>query len=122
MSVLSTARRGRGGRNTVVPRGEPCTTLVAMSYVHDGMCEQCGRDAKVQHVSFAYNVGLLVMRFHKTIQGALCKSCASSTGWKYFLVSFFFGWWGVISFFFNFVCLATNVSNLLKLRNYPPEA
>jgi hypothetical protein len=92
-----------------------------MHAIVSGTCQQCAADAPVQYLSFWFNIGLLVMRFHKKMEGQFCHACASSIGWKYFLTSFFLGWWGVISFFFNFFCVGNNIVNLLKLRNYPKQ-
>lgn len=72
-------------------------------------CQCCGRSAPTKKVSFMWNVGVLVMRFHKTLAGNLCKRCISKTFWEYMLITTFFGWWGIISFFVNLVAIPMNL-------------
>jgi hypothetical protein len=74
-------------------------------------CQRCGRHAPVKQVTFMQNVGLLVIRFPKTVSGRLCKRCISSCFWSMTAISFFFGWWGVISFFYTLVSIPTNIVN-----------
>ena len=72
-------------------------------------CQCCGRNAPTKNVSFMWNVGVIVMRFHKTLAGHLCKRCISKTFWEYSLITFFFGWWGIISFFVSLIALPMNM-------------
>jgi len=44
------------------------------------ICEACGIESATKHVEYHQNIGALIMRFHKTIEGELCKSCVH----KYF--------------------------------------
>lgn len=73
-----------------------------------GVCEACGVVGPTKHVNIMYNVGALVVRFHKTMNGQLCKRCISDYFWKYSLTTMFFGWWGVISFVVSLITLPVN--------------
>src|ERR1700722_17107277 len=61
------------------------------------LCQSCGIEAPTKYVQFRQNIGMLVMRKHRTIKGNLCKPCMN----KYFrnmtLTTFFLGPWGTIS-------------------------
>ncbi len=61
------------------------------------LCQSCGIEAPTKYVEFRQNIGMLVMRRHRTIKANLCKPCMS----KYFrnmtLTTFFLGPWGTIS-------------------------
>jgi len=39
------------------------------------ICQACGVEAPTKQVEFRQNIGALIMRFHRTIKGQLCKSC-----------------------------------------------
>lgn len=80
----------------------------AYAHAASGMCEACGVLGPTKHVNITYNVGALVVRFHKTKSGQLCKRCISDTFWRYSLTTMFFGWWGVISFVVSLVTLPMN--------------
>lgn len=73
-----------------------------------GVCEACGVVGPTKQVNITYNVGALVVRFHKTMSGQLCKRCISDYFWRYSLTTMFFGWWGVISFVVSLVTLPVN--------------
>jgi hypothetical protein len=82
-------------------------------------CQACGRHAPTQNVTFMQNVGLLVIRFPRTIRGFLCRTCIDQYFWRYTLITFFFGWWGVISFFYSLVSIPVNISNFVSSRKLP---
>lgn len=79
-----------------------------------GVCEACGVQGETKHVNIMYNVGMLVVRFHKTMNGHLCKRCISDYFFRYSLTTMFFGWWGVISFFVSCVTLPMNLYYFLS--------
>jgi hypothetical protein len=68
-----------------------------------------------------WNVGVLVMRFHKTLNGNLCKRCVSSKFWEYMAITSIFGWWGVISFFVNLVAIPMNLISYFGAWGLPDE-
>ena len=67
------------------------------------------------------NIGVLIMRFPKTVQGFLCKRCISKYFWNMTLVSFFFGWWGLISFFYTLFSIPQNIVVFLGTRDLADE-
>lgn len=74
-----------------------------------GACRACGAFAPTKYVEFHQNIGGFVVRFHKSMKGALCKSCIHRYFWEYTGLTLFAGWWGVISFFVTPVFLVNNV-------------
>jgi hypothetical protein len=70
-------------------------------------------------VTFFQNIGLLVMRLSQTTRGLLCKKCIDETFLRTSLISFFFGWWGVISFFVTLFTLPLNVVTWLRSLSLP---
>src|SRR3989442_701873 len=55
-----------------------------------GQCEACGVHGETKHVNITYNVGMLVVRFHKTMNGNLCKRCIGDYFFRYSLTTMFF--------------------------------
>lgn len=90
-----------------------------MQHAHGSHCQRCGRQAPVKYVTFLQNVGVVIMRFSKTVRGNLCKRCISQCFWNMTLITFFFGWWGVISFFTSLVAIPTNIASYLGARSLP---
>ncbi|HYQ45374.1 MAG TPA: hypothetical protein VER11_25485 [Polyangiaceae bacterium] len=82
-------------------------------------CQKCGELRPVKHVQFQQNIGLLIVRFPKTLSGALCKPCISGVFWEYTLITLFLGWWGVISFFSTLIAIPTNIVQFIQSRSLP---
>ena len=82
-------------------------------------CDTCRRHAPTKQVTFMQNIGCIVIRFPKTIRGNLCRLCISRFFWRYTLITFFFGWWGVISFFYSLVSIPTNIVGFIGARSLP---
>ncbi|MBC8351398.1 MAG: hypothetical protein H8E66_05395 [Planctomycetes bacterium] len=61
-------------------------------------CQKCGIEAPTKYVAFYQNIGALVMRFSRSMEGNLCKSCIHSTFWSYTGITVLIGWLGIISF------------------------
>ncbi len=57
-------------------------------------CVSCGEDGPTRHVAFYQNIGMIVARASKTVEGNLCKKCIDSVFWRFTLTTFFLGWWG----------------------------
>ena len=76
-------------------------------------CQSCNANVPTKHVVFLQNIGAFFMRFHKRCEGNLCKSCVSKYFWEYTLITLFFGWWGVISFFVTPFFLINNLVRYL---------
>jgi hypothetical protein len=77
-------------------------------------------EAPTKHVAFYQNIGLLVMRFSNTIDGNLCKSCIHKYFWKYTLITFFLGWWGIILFIVTIFFLLNNIGRYLFCLGMEP--
>ena len=56
-------------------------------------CQACGAQAPTKQVSFSQNIGLVIVRFGRTVRGELCRACIDSNFWSMTLISLFFGWW-----------------------------
>ena len=82
-------------------------------------CQACSASAPTKHVTFHQNVGFIILRFPSSISGQLCKACINRYFWKMSLISFLFGWWGVISFFWPLVTLPMNVITYLGALSLP---
>src|SRR5689334_16911368 len=82
-------------------------------------CQLCGADAPTKYVTFMQNIGVIVMRFHSTTRGHLCRRCIDSTFWTKTLITLFAGWWGIISVIFTPIILVTNVVNYLGALSLP---
>ena len=82
-------------------------------------CQACAANAPTKQVSFHQNVGLIILRFPSSIKGALCRACIDKYFWKMSLISLFFGWWGVISFFWTLFTLPMNVITYLGALSLP---
>lgn len=83
-------------------------------------CDVCGNRDETVDTAFHQNIGLLVLRFGTETRGAMCSSCLHSTFWRNTLITLFFGWWGIISFFVTLFILPMNVVNYVQaLMNFP---
>jgi hypothetical protein len=82
-------------------------------------CERCGAEAPCMRVTLFQNVGAVILRFTSTVSGMLCKRCIDACTVRMSAISFFFGWWGVISFFVNAVTLPLNVVTWLRSLSLP---
>lgn len=79
-----------------------------------GACQACGREGPTKQVTLMQNIGVLVIRFPKTLSGHLCKFCIDHNFFKMTLITSLFGWWGVISFFYTLVSLPVNFVARMK--------
>jgi hypothetical protein len=77
------------------------------------ICQSCGVEAPTKYVAFYQNIGALVMRFHKSIEGNLCKRCIHKYFWEFTPITFFAGWWGTISLFVTPCFLLNNTFRYL---------
>ncbi|MFO0685455.1 MAG: hypothetical protein U0234_25575 [Sandaracinus sp.] len=82
-------------------------------------CQICGANAPTRSVSFSQNVGAVVLRFSRTVSGNLCRSCIDSTFWRMTLITLFFGWWGILSFFTTLFILPSNIGQYLGALSLP---
>jgi hypothetical protein len=82
-------------------------------------CQCCGVEAPTQYVEFFQNIGAIVVRFHKSIKGNLCKNCIDQYFWEYTMISLVAGWWGFISFFMTPFVLLNNIIRYLGTQKLP---
>lgn len=83
-------------------------------------CDRCKRTAPVDYVTLEQNIGLVVFRIPKRFRGYLCRTCSAHVFWRMTLITFFLGWWGVISFFVTFAVLYRNAVTYARTRALPP--
>jgi hypothetical protein len=85
-------------------------------------CQLCHRNAEVRQVTLMRNIGVLVIRFPRTLSGLLCRHCVDKYFWEYTAVTMFLGWWGLISFVYTLIALPTNFVGYLRTRSLPAPA
>jgi hypothetical protein len=61
------------------------------------ICQACGIEAPTRQIKFHQNIGMLVMRRSRWINGKLCKRCIHANFWKMTATTLFLGPWGTIS-------------------------
>jgi hypothetical protein len=84
------------------------------------ICQSCGIEAPTKYVAFYQNIGALLVRFSKSVEGELCKSCIHRYFWSFTGVNLFFGWWGTISFLVTPFFVLNNVFRYLTCLPMPP--
>ena len=77
------------------------------------VCEACGARKPTHRVEFRQNVGLVLLRLSKTVEGRLCPDCIEKNFWSMTLVTLVAGWWGVISLFLTPIFLIINFVSYL---------
>jgi hypothetical protein len=82
-------------------------------------CQACQVPAATRFVTLRQNIGALVMRFPRSVQGAMCRDCIGRYFWRYTLTTLFLGWWGVISFFCTLAWIPTNIVTFISSRSLP---
>lgn len=82
-------------------------------------CQVCQRQAPTAHVTLLRNIGLLVARNFTKTEGWMCRDCARDKWLSETLLTFFLGWWGVISFFVNWVAVINNLAQAPKVFSIP---
>jgi hypothetical protein len=70
-------------------------------------CDSCGR-SPARPITVRRHVGLLVLQQFVTVKVTACRSCGRSLIGRFTARTLWQGWWGVISFFFNWFVLAAN--------------
>jgi hypothetical protein len=77
------------------------------------MCQSCGVEAPTKYVAFYQNIGLLVVRLSKSIEGELCKKCINKYFWEFTLINCTLGWWGLLSLIMTPFLVGNNVIRYL---------
>ena len=75
--------------------------------------------AVTKNVALYQNIGLLILRLAKTVEGSLCRRCIRTVFWEFTLITCFAGWWGLISFFYTPFILINNVVRFIGSRGLP---
>lgn len=74
-----------------------------------GRCQVCGQTRSITPAKFDRNIGMLVLRQTRSIQGNMCKSCLGNKFWEYTGLNLLLGPWGMISLVVTPIYLITNV-------------
>lgn len=85
-------------------------------------CQSCGLPVETKYVEFYENVGMIIMRQHRSVKGNFCKSCIDYYFWNLTGKTMLLGWWGVFSFIISpFILLNNLIRFVFTLRmNKPP--
>ena len=84
-------------------------------------CQSCGERRPTRHVVFYQNIGMVIMRSSKTVDGELCKDCIHQVFWKFTLVTLVFGWWGMISLIVTPLFLINNIARFVGTIGMKPH-
>lgn len=84
------------------------------------ICQNCGIEAPTKYVAFYQNIGALVVRFSKSIEGELCKSCIHRYFWSFTGINCTLGWWGYISLVVTPFFILNNVFRYATCLTMPP--
>lgn len=82
-------------------------------------CHVCGANAPTEEVALRQNIGMLVMRQAKSVEGALCKRCIDSHFWPFTITTLVVGWFGVISMIVAPIYIVINVYHFARTRSLP---
>jgi hypothetical protein len=83
------------------------------------ICQGCGIEAPTRHVIFLQNIGMLVMRTHRKINGMMCKNCVHKHFWKMTTTTLFLGPWGYISIIVSPFFILNNLVRYLGCLGMP---
>ena len=84
------------------------------------ICQSCGIEAPAKHVEFHQNIGALVMRYHKSVKGNLCKRCVHKNFWSLTGTTVAIGWLGTISIILAPCFVINNLVRYLGALGMPP--
>lgn len=62
------------------------------------------------------NVGLVIIRRSFKVGSPLCRTHGMATSKEYLGKTLLFGWWGLISFFYNFFAVGSDISAYFAFR------
>ena len=86
-----------------------------------GRCQVCGNMRQTSEVKFHHNIGMIVLRQTRSIQGNMCKTCMRSKYWEFMGKNLLLGPWGIISVIVTPIYMVTNtvtyVSGARKLSD-----
>ena len=97
------------------------TVAVGNPAAATGRCQICGSMRQTSQVKFHHNIGMIVLRQTRSIQGNMCKTCLRSKYWEYMGKNLLLGPWGIVSLVVTPIYMVTNtvsyVSSSRKLRD-----
>ena len=76
-------------------------------------CEVCGRTPAAQ-LTLRRHVGMLIMQKFYRIKPTLCREHGRQVAREWLTKTLVQGWWGIVSFFVNFVAVGTDIAALRK--------
>ena len=107
---------------TAVPSGSPETrpfpATPTAGVVTQGGCQVCGR-GPAQWFTVRRHVGMLLLQKFYKANALLCRDHAIPVVKEYLGKTLVQGWWGVISFFVNFVVVGQDLGQLVKAKKMP---
>jgi hypothetical protein len=95
----------------VEPYSEP---LSVHEHLAAETCESCGR-RPARRVTVRRHVGLFYLQRFVTVKTVACRACGRRLVRDFTLRTLAQGWWGLISFFFNWFVLGANTVAWLRL-------
>ncbi len=81
-------------------------------------CQECGAQPAIR-IGLVRLIGLVLIFTWQSVSGAFCRDCGLRRCKEMTLVSLVMGWWGVISFFLNWIILTINIIQWVRLAAMP---
>ena len=78
-----------------------------------GICRLCHRPGPTRPVVFRQNIGVILVRLTRRVEGPLCRGCIESSFSDMTLTTFFAGWWSLTSLFVTPFILVSNIAEYL---------
>jgi hypothetical protein len=75
-----------------------------------GRCQVCGNMRQTNEVKSHHNIGMIVLRQTRSIQGNMCKTCMGSKYWEFMGKNLLLGPWGIISVIVTPIYMVTNTA------------
>jgi hypothetical protein len=88
--------------------------MVVTADIAPHTCDSCGR-SPARSITVRRHVGLLILQQFFTMRVTACRSCGRTLVGRWTRQTLWQGWWGIISFFFNWFVLAANAVAWRKL-------
>jgi hypothetical protein len=82
----------------------------------DPSCDGCGLSGELKRVQLYENVGMLILRNHRSVTGNFCKNCIDYYFWSFTGKTTFLGWWSPMSLIFTPFILFNNYLIFLSTR------
>jgi hypothetical protein len=95
------------------PQNKPIVAPTPQRTTATKYCHGCGREAQTKHAFYMQNIGVIIMRFTKHIEGYFCKDCQNEYFWSFTGTTFVLGWWGLISFIITLFAIPNNIINYI---------